>query len=186
MRDARVSPLLLLGLAAAAGLWALSRTTKGAAVAQSVVGTVASAATSAGAWVMSQVRGIRNNNPGNIVRGTDVWEGESADQSADAHFVVFTAPEWGIRAMARILRGYFNEGLVSVAQVIGKWAPSSENDTSSYTQAVAAALGVDPNATLDLEASLPDLIAAIIHQENGIQPYPPDLIAQGIALEASA
>lgn len=186
MADARVSPVLLAGLAGAALLFILSRTTKGAAVAQTVVSSVATAATQAGAWVMSQVRGIRNNNPGNIVRGTDVWEGEAADQSADPHFVVFTSPEWGIRAMARILRGYFNQGLVTVSQVIGRWAPSSENDTSSYTQAVADAMGVDPEATLNLESDLPALIDAIIHQENGIQPYPPDLIAQGIALEASA
>ena len=32
-------------------------------------------------------RGIRNHNPGNIIRGADRWLGMAADQSADARLL---------------------------------------------------------------------------------------------------
>ena len=49
-------------------------------------------------------RGIRNHNPGNVLRTKSVtWQGQAEDQSGDPEFVVFTAPEWGLRAIARIL-----------------------------------------------------------------------------------
>lgn len=132
------------------------------------------------------IRGLRNNNPGNIDRraGT-TWRGASADQSGDSRFVVFDAPEWGVRAMARVLKTYMGRGVDSVRGIINTWAPPSENDTGAYVASVAGSLGVSPDAALD-EASLPALIAAIIQHENGVQPYSWDVIARGVALEKTA
>lgn len=137
--------------------------------------------------VISGVRGLRNNNPGNIERTRDQWRGMSADQSADSRFVVFDAPVWGLRAIARLIRKYNASGLLSVQQIIGKWAPSSENDTNAYAQAVARRLGVSPTQPLVLtDDVLSGIMQAIVQHENGQQPYPSELFAQAIQLERSA
>ena len=129
-------------------------------------------------------RGIRNRNPGNIRRSKDRWKGLAALQS-DPAFFVFEAPLWGIRAIAAILRNYqARNGLKSLAQIIGRWAPAGENDTASYVAAVGKEMGVDPRAHLDLQdvATLRALIAAIIRHENGFQPYDAETIDMAIDL----
>lgn len=115
-------------------------------------------------------RGIRNNNPGNIRRTKDQWKGQSLVQS-DPAFVVFEKAEFGVRALARVLMRYNDLGLRTVAGIIGRWAPTSENDTGSYVQHVARELGVDPSQTIDVREYLPRIAAAIIKHENGMQPY---------------
>lgn len=137
--------------------------------------------------VVSGVRGLRNNNPGNIVRTKDQWRGMSADQSADTRFVVFDAPVWGLRALARILRKYNASGLTTVQAMISKWAPPTENNTSAYANAVARELGVSPTQPLMLtDDTMARLMAAIVRHENGQQPYDSGLFAQAIQLERSA
>lgn len=136
------------------------------------------------ARIMGAARGIRNNNPGNIVRTSERWQGMSADQSSDPRFVVFDSPVYGIRAIARILRKYEAAGINTVQGIINRWAPPNENDTGAYARAVAAALGVSPTQPVALSDSvMGGLIAAIIKHENGSQPYSGDLIVQGILLE---
>lgn len=130
-------------------------------------------------------RGIRNNNPGNIDRRPGVvWQGMSADQSTDPRFVVFEAPEWGIRAIAKILLNYQRQHkLTTVRQMIGRWAPPNENDTNAYAVAVARALGVAPDDKISLASDrgkLVALVAAIIRHENGMQPYSLAVIAEGV------
>jgi len=132
-------------------------------------------------------RGIRNNNPGNIRRvEADRWRGVADDQSGDAEFWVFKAPEWGIRALVRIVAfTYPNRfGLRTVRAIITRWAPPNENDTASYVRTVAAALGVDADVPLDFSDRriVHALVCAIIRHENGINPYPMATIDQGIDL----
>ena len=67
-------------------------------------------------------RGIRNHNPGNLEKG-DPWQGLADDQSADPRFAVFEAPEWGIRAIARLLITYRDKhGVNTVNGVVNRWA----------------------------------------------------------------
>jgi hypothetical protein len=126
-------------------------------------------------------RGIRNHNPGNIRRVASVtWKGQSPAQT-DPEFVVFAAPEWGIRAIARILLSYRRRGVVTVHDIIHRWAPpagrgpngSYSNPTDAYVTAVARHMGIGPNVPIDV--TQPDqaraLIAEIIRHENGQQPY---------------
>ena len=131
-------------------------------------------------------RGLRNNNPGNIDRkaGT-TWRGMSADQSTDSRFVVFEAPEWGIRAIARVLKSYRARGVDTLREVITTWAPPTENDTVSYITQVARVTGLSPDDPVT-DGHLPSLIAAIIQHENGQQPYSQDVILRGVELERSA
>lgn len=126
-------------------------------------------------------RGIRNNNPGNIRHG-DRWRGMAAEQP-DSAFITFTAPEYGIRAMGKLLANYESlHGLNTVAGIIGRWAPPVENNTAAYVNSVAQALGVSPDAPINVKARLPTLVPAIIKHENGMQPYTPGIIRDGLAL----
>jgi hypothetical protein len=130
-------------------------------------------------------RGIRNNNPGNIERGQASWRGMAPDQSPDPRFVVFASPEFGIRALAKILLNYQRKhGIRTIDGIIRRYAPPGENDAGAYARAVAAACGVDPMERIDIAQRLPDIVPAIIRHENGRQPYSDDLIARGIAMAA--
>jgi len=127
-------------------------------------------------YIMGNVitpRGERNNNPGNIKRNNIAWEGMSADQSGDAVFVVFDDPIYGIRALGKLLQKYAENGYVTVRQIITRYAPGSENNTGAYIKAVSAALGVSPDAPLNLfdMGTLRPLASAIITHENGRNVY---------------
>lgn len=59
-----------------------------------------------GKCTMNTPRGIRNNNPGNIRWGSD-WKGLKKDgKQQDPSFCIFKTPEYGIRALAKLLRNY--------------------------------------------------------------------------------
>jgi hypothetical protein len=131
---------------------------------------------------MSDPRGIRNNNPGNIRRQDGVtWHMQSAVQD-DLSFVKFDKPEYGIRAMVRILRSYQRRGIDTINDVINSWSPPSENDTKAYVSAVCAFCMREPEDKIKLDDIMPELVQAIIWHENGSNPYTPDQIAAGIAL----
>lgn len=120
-------------------------------------------------FVTSPVRGIRNNNPGNIRKGSSAWRGLSATQS-DSAFLQFESMAYGIRALVVTLRTYATKhGLRTVRGIINRWAPPNENDTGAYVRQVATALGVDADQAVDPYD--PDtafrLVRAIIKHENG-------------------
>jgi hypothetical protein len=183
--------LLLSALAGAAGLWYWSRTRQGAASVEQITDSTGRLVTdlyTEGARMVSSLlpRGIRNNNPGNIDRRPGVkWQGMADDQSTDSRFVVFKGPEWGLRAIARVLRTYQQRGNVTIAQIISTWAPPSENNTNAYIAAVSNEVGIPPNAPVSA-ANIPGIVAAIVRHENGQQPYPPEVIARGVELERTA
>ena len=134
---------------------------------------------------MKQPRGIRLNNPGNIDRTGDKWQGMAADQSGDSRFVVFVAPHWGIRALAKVLLSYQRKhGLKTVRGIINRWAPPVENDTGAYVDQVAKVCGVEPDDTIDIQNKvvLRAMVTAIIQHENGQQPYGAAVIELGIEL----
>lgn len=131
-----------------------------------------------------QPRGIRNKNPGNIRKSFEKWQGLDSRQ-LDRDFFQFTAPEWGIRAIARILLTYQAKyGLKSVKDIIGRWAPPTENDTAAYVKNVAKKLGVGVTAAIDASdpAVMRPLVEAIIMHENGQQPYPAGLLDKAMEL----
>lgn len=129
-------------------------------------------------------RGVRNNNPGNIEKSRDRWKGLAANQP-DSRFFTFSEAKWGIRAMARILQNYQKKyGLDTIEQVIDRWAPPVENNTSAYVKAVAKDTGFDKDQKLDLKRHehLFPLVKAIIRHENGYTPYHDAEINEGLAL----
>lgn len=156
---------LYVALGAAVGWFVFSRTEQGqatnAAIADSVGETVGS--------IISAVRGIRNNNPGNIRKSAEKWQGLS-DTQTDSAFFQFVSMPYGVRAMVKILRNYSTRyGLNNVQDIINRWAPPVENNTSAYVNAVASALGVTPTQFLNLDNAdtMFTLVRAIVSHENG-------------------
>lgn len=133
-------------------------------------------------YVKGDARGIRNNNPGNLEYSkTNPWVGQTGD---DGRFAKFETPEHGIRALGRNLMSYQRQGIDTVSEIINRWAPPTDkNDTMSYIKAVCEQLGVSADEPLD--ASNPDtlkaLCAAIIHHENGSQPYSDQQLTAGVS-----
>jgi hypothetical protein len=127
-------------------------------------------------------RGIRNNNPGNIRKSADMWQGVAGD---DGTFAKFESPKWGIRAMAKLLINYQKKHrLDTIEEIIHRWAPPVENHTDSYVDVVATKCGVDPQAKVDL--TNPELmlnaLKAMITVENGQQPYSDEELRAGMTL----
>ena len=147
-----------------------------------LIGTVL-LAISFGGYRYMKTRGLRNNNPGNIRRdGRTMWQGLAATQT-DPSFWQFTDPVYGIRALAKILHNYNAiYGLNTVREIISRWAPPNENDTGAYVNAVAADLGVGPDEPINVDSRMNDLVAAIIHHENGTQPYDLATVSTGVNL----
>lgn len=95
-------------------------------------------------------RGLRNRNPGNIRRSGVRYVGEKVP-SGDPEFREFVAVEWGYRAMFVLLYTYrLRYGLQTVAGLIGRWAPPSENRTESYVRFVADRCGLKDDEPIDL------------------------------------
>ena len=128
-----------------------------------------------------QPRGIRLHNPGNIEYG-DQWRGMAPDQK-DPRFITFLAPEYGIRALSRLLLNYERKhGIKTVNGIISRYAPPFENNTKAYIDTVARACGVAPTEIISVAEYLPDLVPAIIKHENGVQPYDAETLAKGISM----
>ncbi len=137
-------------------------------------------------------RGIRLNNPGNIRHTTPSthWEG-IAERQDDPDFVRFAAPEFGIRAICRVLITYQDRHrapdgtpINTVRKFIGRWAPPSENDTDSYVRHVAGRLGVGPDTAINIKVwdTMRVMVETIIQHECGVQPYTARQIGRGMEL----
>ena len=125
-------------------------------------------------------RGQRNNNPLNIRHSADRWQGACKEQT-DKSFVQFETMAYGYRAAWRILETYWKrmhaQGVAfNVRNIIGRWAPPTENDTQAYIRTVLklTLLGGNenlpqPSRTVDT-GRLVKLLAAMTTVECGI-PY---------------
>ena len=98
---------------------------------------------------------IRNNNPGALMPGGKLAQ--------------YKTPEEGLAAIDKNLASYGKKGVSTLADVISKWAPPSENDTNSYIAHVAKVTGLDPNQKIDLSNPLirHQISAGIVQHENG-------------------
>jgi hypothetical protein len=109
-------------------------------------------------------RGIRNNNPGNIVYGK--FAQSMGATGSDGRFAVFQSMEDGIKAAVKLLEGYVAKGTDTVRKIISKWAPANENNTSAYVDAVAKKLGISADTKLSGD-QLGGVANAIFQHENG-------------------
>ena len=101
---------------------------------------------------MSEVklpRGLRNNNPLNIRRSGDKWQGLRVLQE-DREFFQFSEMKWGWRAAFRLLcHTYYNKyRLRTIRDIITRWAPPKENNTEAYIRRVTDRIGIGPDREL--------------------------------------
>ena len=116
-------------------------------------------------------RGLRNNNPGNIRLSRTVWIGEIRP-SQDKEFCQFSSMSYGYRALMKLLQNYRRKhGCQTIADMIRRWAPPSENNTSGYIVDVCKDMQVPTTYKPDIEdrETLCALAAAISRHENGIE-----------------
>lgn len=116
-------------------------------------------------------RGIRNNNPGNIRNSeANEWKGEvSKKEKLDNSFEEFRDMPHGIRAMMQLLINYQRKyTLLTVRDLVGKWAPRTENDTTTYVNRVCKELQMPSTCPIDLtdKGTLCALVDAMIFVEN--------------------
>lgn len=115
-------------------------------------------------------RGLRNCNPGNIRITTDKWLGLREEQT-DKEFFQFEEMRWGYRALIRTLQNYRRKhGLQTIAEMIGRWAPHTENNTGGYISRVCREMQVPSTCVPDVDdkGTMCALAAAISEVENGV------------------
>jgi len=136
-----------------------------------------------GVVVYQRVRGLRNNNPGNLVITKIKWDGKVPnEQNTDGKFEQFYKPVMGIRAMIIDVRGDIEkDGLNTIAKLIREYAPENENNTAAYIASVSKQVGIDKDSMLRRDNYFA-LVKAIIKHENGINPYSDDLIKEAFEL----
>ncbi|MFC6211624.1 hypothetical protein [Rahnella laticis] len=120
-------------------------------------------------------RGIRNNNPGNLRAAPNAV-------GNDGSFPIFSSANDGLAAMSRQLQLYGGRGNNTPYGIIHTYAPSSENNTQAYINAVTKDTGFGTHDKLNMSdpAVLKRLMTAMIRHENGSQPYSEADIDSGI------
>lgn len=120
-------------------------------------------------YLSSAPRGIRNNNPGNLIFTNINWTGKlSKEQNKDRRFEMFIAPEYGIRAMIKDLKNDIQKGKNTVPALMTEYAPRFENNTDAYIQTVCKDLKVSATAKLlPTKNTLRLLVHSISRVENG-------------------
>lgn len=120
-------------------------------------------------------RGIRNNNPGNLRSWGDTPRVDG--------FARFATPEAGLAAMIKNLQVQQSKhGLNTIAGIIGKWAPSSENETGSYVSSIAKQTGFGAHQPLDLtdKRTVAPLISSMIRHEGNSAGYSKDMVEKAV------
>jgi len=115
-------------------------------------------------------RGIRNNNPGNLIKSKENWQGKIPhSQNTDSRFEQFYRLVDGLRAMMIQLRSDILKGKNTLTKLIHKYAPIYENDTTMYINSVAKSIDLEadqPITFLDMSLLI-KITKAMVKVENG-------------------
>lgn len=133
---------------------------------------------------MSLPRGYRNNNPLNIRKNAaNAWKGKVVP-GTDSAFEQFITMAYGYRAALYLLRKYIGQGHNTIRKIINKWAPPTENNTSSYVNNVATRTGINADTPIsrDDREKLCKIAWAMAWSENGTAPSSMNDIYEGWAL----
>lgn len=115
-------------------------------------------------------RGLRNCNPGNIRKSRVKYEGEVVP-SRDTEFKEFRSMAYGYRAMFVLLDSYRSKyGLCTIRQMLGRYAPPTENFTEGYVRFVSSRTGIAPDEIVNTRAArdMIPIVAAMSQIENGV------------------
>lgn len=125
-------------------------------------------------------RGLRNNNPGNLIAAPNTT---GRDYGNNHYYAQFANPRDGIAAMSRQLMLDAENGFNTIDDLMRKYAPAkSGNNTQGYIDRVSKGTGFGPYEKLNMHD--PDVLGKImphmIKVENIEQPYSYAQIMEGI------
>lgn len=86
-------------------------------------------------------RGLRNNNPFNIRISNSQWKGKVVP-SQDKDFETFKTITLGVRAGLKLIINHITGGSNTISKLVSKWAPATENATTSYIDYVSKKTGI--------------------------------------------
>ncbi|GAA4850891.1 hypothetical protein [Algivirga pacifica] len=117
-----------------------------------------------------QSRGIRNNNPGNIVQSSVPWKGKLLSPN-DTRFEQFKDLLHGLRALFLNLNTYYEKrGLRTIREIVYRYAPPHENHTENYVQHVARVVGIPEDTMLPKQEEVfLRLAKGIVQMENRME-----------------
>ena len=139
------------------------------------------------------VRGLRNNNPFNMVKTSIAWQGKV--NGTDTRFETFATVEQGIRAgIIDIVGDMAKKGQNTLTKLFEAFAPRFENDTTAYINYVSQVSGIAPNAPLltnnQIDAgSLAKIVQGIINKENGTEAakiITPQILLSGVNMAVNS
>lgn len=135
-------------------------------------------------YLANAPRGIRNNNPGNLIKTNINWQGKLPhQQNKDRRFEMFIAPVYGVRAMIKDLKHDIEKGKNTVPSLIEEYAPRFENNTDQYIQTVCRDLKVSKKARLlPTKNTLHLLVLSITRIETGGNYVSNDLFEQAYTI----
>ncbi|QHJ80094.1 MAG: hypothetical protein [Caudoviricetes sp.] len=111
-----------------------------------------------------------NNNPNNIRKSKDQWQGLTGEKGG---FVTFDTPEAGTRAAIKNMMTQASRGEDTLAKLITKLSPPNENETASYINFVSSKTGIKPDDKIDWKnpQKVADLMKWVTIQEHGQKVY---------------
>lgn len=144
---------------------------------------------------ISQIRAVRNNNPGNIRIG-DSWmglvpiENMTPEQKTEHAFCVFQSPVYGFRAMTKILQSYQEDFSKEpekysfcIRDIISRWAPPEENKTQAYIDDVSEKTGFPEDQILEIDRqNVGALNKAISTHEVGVWIFNDEDLESGLTM----
>lgn len=114
--------------------------------------------------------GLRNNNPGNIRVSESKFKGELPSDNA---FKKFDTIVNGYRAMFVLLRNYNRlYGINTIRGIVSRYAPPTENNTSSYIEYVCMVCNYPPDKEIDFKRKklFVLIVYAMAYIETGYKP----------------
>lgn len=114
-------------------------------------------------------RGIRNNNPLNILLGSSTWLGR-VRPNTDGRFEQFVHMKYGFRAAFLIIHRYIRVyHLHTIEAIVSRWCPDST--AVAYIQVVSQRTGIPANKQIFYgdKQTMVKLVAAMAFVETGFE-----------------
>jgi hypothetical protein len=121
---------------------------------------------------MSEPRGIKNKNPGNL-RYRAEWNWPGVVGVDNKQFAIFESPERGLQQFGLQLKRYRKRGLNTLAKIIPVYAPPGDsNNVPAYVASVERQTGIGRDDVLDLDDRkvMEALMRAFTRHEQGPPP----------------
>lgn len=109
---------------------------------------------------------IGQNNPFNLRDYNQNWEGQTG---ATEGFVDYGDERSGVRAADKLLENYGKQGVVTIRDIVSKFAPANENDTEAYIEFVSNQTGIPSEQPIDMGNAVDrrKVLAAMGQMESG-------------------